>query len=105
MNGKICITNLILRGGAISVRSFFSYVDLISNVLSHSSLSIFISVGSSIICDSEVNVPTGVDKSNFLWVIFQVFIYSVLGGLEKSTFSIMRMQNTKIQVLQSSHWL
>ena len=80
--GKIHITNLIIRG-VISIRGFFSYANLTSNVLSYCSLSIFITVGSRTICDSEIKVPTGIDKNNFLWVIFQFFIYSILGGLEK----------------------
>lgn len=37
-----------------------------------------------------MKVPIGVDISNFLWVTFQVFTYSIIGGLKKGTFSIMR---------------
>lgn len=44
LNGKIYITNLISRC-VISIR-FFSSKDIILNVLSHCSLSIFVSVGS-----------------------------------------------------------
>ena len=80
--GKIHITNLIIRG-VTSIRGLFSYANLTSNVLSCCSLSIFITVGSRTICDSEIKVPTGIDKNNFLWVIVQFFIYSILGGLEK----------------------
>ena len=101
--GKIHSTNLILRG-VFSIR-LFSYADLTSDVLSCCSLSIFITAGSWTICDSEIKVPTRTDKNNFLWVIFQVFIYSILGGLEKSIFSIMRMQNIKIQVIRRSQQL
>ena len=102
--GKIHTTNLILRG-VISVRRLFSYADLTSDLQSCYSLSIFITAGSWTICDSEIKVPTGTDKNNFLWVIFQVFIYSILGGLEKSIFSITRMQNIKLQVIWHSQQL
>lgn len=104
LNGKIYITNLILRG-LISIRSFFSLEDIISKVLSHYSWSIFTSVGRCFRNEGSYKIYAFL----CVWVIVQVYIYLILGELEKGTFSIMRIKisfkNAKIQVIQISHQL
>lgn len=104
LNGKIYITNLILRG-LISIRSFFSLEDIISKVLSHYFWSIFTSVGRCFRNEGSYKIYAFL----CVWVIVQVYIYLILGELEKGTFSIMRIKisfkNAKIQVIQISHQL